>query len=155
MLGLLRVLRPCPECRTVRSMTWSALPPVLVLVALGACSGRPVPPPQAAEPPPPAAPPRLEEPQPPRPPEPAPVDICVAAHTGECVPAGEFQTMAAELAEEYRKHPNFEAQWGLWQINAHRAYGYVNLLEGVDTREYRAFIPVRARVSAELSRRRG
>ena len=53
-------------------------------------------------------------------------------HSGECVPAPEFNARATELSAEYAADSNFEAQWGLHAINAHLAYGHVNLLEGPD-----------------------
>ena len=53
-------------------------------------------------------------------------------HTGECVPSPRFNAMATELAGDYAADRNFEAQWGLHAINAHVAYGNVNLLEGPD-----------------------
>ena len=51
-------------------------------------------------------------------------------HSGECVPAPQFNAMATELSVEYAADRNFEAQWGLESINAHLAYGHVDLLEG-------------------------
>ena len=48
------------------------------------------------------------------------------------MPARDFFTSAGELASEYRQDRNFEAQWGLHAINAHLAYGHLNLLEGPD-----------------------
>ena len=48
------------------------------------------------------------------------------------MPAREFHAAVWELAGEYRQDRNFEAQWGLVVINAHLAYGRVNLLEGPD-----------------------
>ena len=62
----------------------------------------------------------------------APDDTCVTIHTGECVPSPRFNAMATELAGDYAADRNFEAQWGLHAINAHVAYGNVNLLEGPD-----------------------
>ena len=64
---------------------------------------------------------------PPPPPPPAP---CIPTHAGECLPAPEFLSAADELAEEYRGDLNFDNQWGLDAIGAHRAYGHVSLLEG-------------------------
>ena len=84
---------------------------LVVLAALGGCasgSGS-----RAATPPPP--------------PPPAP---CIPTHAGECLPAPEFLSAADELAEEYRGDLNFDNQWGLDAIGAHRAYGHVSLLEG-------------------------
>ncbi len=120
-----------------------ALPCLLLLIALGGCSSRevtgaPVAPPPTAVPPSP--PPTPTEPPirayapvpPPRDLPDAPEDTCVTIHTGECVPSPQFNAMATELAEEYAADRNFEAQWGLHAINAHRAYGNVHLLEGPD-----------------------
>ena len=64
---------------------------------------------------------------PPPPPPPAP---CIPTHAGECLPATEFLNAAEELGEEYRGDLNFDNQWGLDAIGAHRAYGHVSLLEG-------------------------
>ena len=120
-----------------------ALPCLLLLIALGGCSSRevtgaPVAPPPTAVPPSP--PPTPTEPPirayapvpPPRDLPDAPEDTCVTIHTGECVPSPQFNAMATELAEEYAADRNFEAQWGLHAINAHRAYGNAHLLEGPD-----------------------
>ena len=120
-----------------------ALSCLLLLLALGGCSSRevtgaPVAPPPTAVPPSP--PPTPTEPPirayapvpPPRDLPDAPEDTCVTIHTGECVPSPQFNAMATELAEEYAADRNFEAQWGLHAINAHRAYGNAHLLEGPD-----------------------
>ena len=119
-----------------------ALSCLLLLVALSGCSangvsGAPMaPPPTAVPPSPPPAPeppPRANAPiPPPRDLPEAPADTCVEIHTGECVPSPEFNAMTTELADEYASDRNFEAQWGLHTINAHLAYGHVNLLEGPD-----------------------
>ena len=66
------------------------------------------------------------------PPPPPPPAACIPTHAGECLPAPEFLAAAEELAEEYRGDLNFDNQWGLDAIGAHRAYGHVNLLEGPD-----------------------
>ena len=63
-------------------------------------------------------------------PLPPPPEPCVLTHGRDCVLVPEFEAMAEEEAEEYASHPNFENQWGLDAIGAHRAYGHVNLLEG-------------------------
>ena len=63
------------------------------------------------------------------PPPPAP---CIPTHAGECLPATEFLNAAEELGEEYRRDLNFDNQWGLDAIGAHRAYGHVSLLQGPD-----------------------
>ena len=113
---------------------------LIVLLALGGCSARSgpstTPPTRAAPSPPPAPapePPPSSEPVPaPRDLPAAPDDTCVTIHTGECVPSPQFNAMATELAEDYAADRNFEAQWGLHAINAHVAYGHVNLLEGPD-----------------------
>ena len=120
-----------------------ALSCLLLLLAFGGCStkgvsGAPVTPPPAAVPPtPPPAPeppPRALAPVPaPRDLPEAPADTCVQIHNGECVPAPEFNAMATELGGEYAEDPNFQNVWGLHAINAHLAYGHVNLLEGEDT----------------------
>lgn len=119
-----------------------ALSSLLVLIALAGCSangvsGAPIAPPPTATPPtpPPSTepPPRAYAPvPPPRDLPEAPEDTCVEIHTGECVPSPQFNAMATELAEDYAADRNFEAQWGLHAINAHRAYGNVQLLEGPD-----------------------
>ena len=86
-----------------------------LVFALGGCASgsgsrtAPVPP---AAPPPPAA--------------------CIPTHAGECLPATEFLNAAEELGEEYRRDLNFDNQWGLDAIGAHRAYGHVSLLQGPD-----------------------
>ena len=113
---------------------------LIVLLALGGCSARSgpstTPPTRAAPSPPPAPapepPPSSEPVPPPRDLPEAPDDTCVTIHTGECVPSPQFNAMATELAEDYAADRNFEAQWGLHAINAHVAYGHVNLLEGPD-----------------------
>ena len=113
---------------------------LIVLLALGGCSAgsgpSTTPPTRAAPSPPPAPapePPPSSEPVPaPRDLPAAPDDTCVTIHTGECVPSPQFNAMATELAEDYAADRNFEAQWGLHAINAHVAYGHVNLLEGPD-----------------------
>ena len=115
---------------------------LILLLALGGCSangvsGAPIPPPPTATPPTPPPPtdppPRAHAPVPaPRDLPEAPDDTCVTIHTGECVPSPQFNAMATELAEDYAADRNFEAQWGLHAINAHVAYGNVNLLEGPD-----------------------
>ena len=61
---------------------------------------------------------------------PPPPPPCIPTHAGECLPATEFLNAAEELGEEYRRDPNFDNQWGLDAIGAHRAYGHVNLLQG-------------------------
>ena len=119
-----------------------ALSSLIVLFALSGCSakkvtGAPIAPPPTATPPtppPPAEPPpRAHAPVPaPRDLPEAPDDTCVTIHTGECVPSPRFNAMATELAGDYAADRNFEAQWGLHAINAHVAYGNVNLLEGPD-----------------------
>ena len=128
-----------------RLLTWGlmirlAFSSLIVLLALGGCSARSgpstTPPTRAAPPPPPAPapepPPSSEPVPPPRDLPAAPDDTCVTIHTGECVPSPRFNAMATELAEDYAADRNFEAQWGLHAINAHVAYGNVNLLEGPD-----------------------
>ena len=111
--------------------------PVLLLIALGGCTARSGATGSAR----PAATPPAPAPEPPRPPEPppepqalpeAPEDTCVTIHSGECVPSPHFNAMATELSDGYAADRNFEAQWGLHAINAHLAYGHVNLLEGPD-----------------------
>jgi hypothetical protein len=119
---------------------WLSLLASLVLIGLAGCSSNPpavrpmrTPPPAPAPPPAPDPPPRANAPvQPPRDLPAAPEDTCVTIHTGECVPAPQFNAMATEVAEEYAADRNFEAQWGLHAINAHRAYGNAALLEGPD-----------------------
>ena len=88
---------------------------LLVLAALGGCASGSG---SGAAPRPPLAPP-------------PPVE-CIPTHAGECLPAAEFQATADDLAEQYRRDPNFDNQWGLDAIGAHRAYGHVNLLQGPD-----------------------
>ena len=61
---------------------------------------------------------------------PPPPPPCIPTHAGECLPATEFLNAAEELGEEYRRDLNFDNQWGLDAIGAHRAYGHVSLLEG-------------------------
>ena len=61
---------------------------------------------------------------------PPPPAACIPTHAGECLPATEFLNAAEELGEEYRRDLNFDNQWGLDAIGAHRAYGHVNLLQG-------------------------
>ena len=63
---------------------------------------------------------------------PPPPPPCIPTHAGECLPATEFLNAAEELGEEYRRDPNFDNQWGLDAIGAHRAYGHVSLLQGPD-----------------------
>ena len=87
--------------------TWIPL-----LLALGGCASGSGP----STVPPPAAPP------PPR--------DCIPTHAGNCLPAPEFRSAAEDLAEEYRREPGFDNQWGLDFVGAGRAYGHVNLLEG-------------------------
>ena len=121
---------------------WLAISCFVVLIALGGCSangvsGAPMAPPPTAvpptPPPPTPPPPRAHAPVPaPRDLPEAPDDTCVTIHTGECVPSPQFNAMATELAEDYAADRNFEAQWGLHAINAHRAYGNAHLLEGPD-----------------------
>ena len=114
---------------------WLALSSILVLIALAGCSARsgatttarPATTAPAPEPPPPPEPPPAPQPLPE-----APEDTCVTLHSGECVPAPQFNAMATELSADYAADRNFEAQWGLESINAHLAYGHVNLLEGPD-----------------------
>ena len=84
----------------------------LLAAALGGCASGS----GSSTAPPPAAPP------PPR--------NCIPTHAGNCLPAPEFRSAAEELAEDYRRDPNFDNQWGLDAIGADRAYGHVNLLEG-------------------------
>ena len=113
---------------------------LILLLAFGGCSakgvsGTPVAPPPTATPPTPPTPTPLPPPAPvpaPRDLPEVPDDTCVTIHTGECVPSPQFNAMATELAEGYAADRNFEAQWGLHAINAHVAYGNVNLLEGPD-----------------------
>ena len=103
---------------------------LILLLALGGCSangvsGAPMAPPPTATPPTPPPPtpppPRAYAPVPaPRDLPEAPGDTCVTIHTGECVPSPQFNAMATELAEGYAADRNFEAQWGLHAINAHR-----------------------------------
>ena len=57
---------------------------------------------------------------------------CIPTHAGECLPATEFLNAAEELGEEYRRDLNFDNQWGLDGIGAHRAYGHLRLLQGPD-----------------------
>jgi len=71
---------------------------------------------------------RSESPFAPSPPPPP--RNCIPTHAGECLSAPEFQGAAEERAEEYRRDPGFDNQWGLEAIGAHRAYGHVNLLQG-------------------------
>ena len=118
---------------------WLAISCFVVLLALSGCSangvsGAPMAPPPTAVPPAPTPPPpRAYAPVPaPRDLPEAPDDTCVTIHTGECVPSPRFNAMATELAGDYAADRNFEAQWGLHAINAHVAYGNVNLLEGPD-----------------------
>ncbi len=116
---------------------WLFLSCLAVLIALAGCSARsgattsaqpaaaPAPPPPPPPPPEPAPPPRgLPE---------APGDTCVTIHSGECVPAPQFNAMATDLSETHAEDPHFRNQWGLSHINAHLAYSHVNLLEGPDT----------------------
>ena len=120
-----------------------ALSSLLLLLAFGGCSAKEVT--GAPQPPPPTATPPTPPPTPTEPPvrayapipaprdlPEAPDDTCVTIHTGECVPSPQFNAMATELAGDYAADRNFEAQWGLHAINAHVAYGHVNLLEGPD-----------------------
>ena len=118
---------------------WLFLSCLAVLTALAGCTARSgatsprAPSPAASDPsPPPPPPPPPEPPQPPQPLPEAPPDTCVTIHSGECVPAPEFNARVTELSAEYAADSNFEAQWGLHAINAHLAYGHVNLLEGPD-----------------------
>ncbi|MCY3745651.1 MAG: S8 family serine peptidase [Acidobacteria bacterium] len=87
---------------------------VLALLALGGCASGS----GSTTTPPPAAPP------PPR--------NCIPTHGGNCLPAPEFRSAAEDLAEEYRRDPGFDNQWGLDLVGAGRAYGHVNLLEGAE-----------------------
>ena len=94
-------------------MTRKTLALPVLLFALGGCASGSGPrtatlPPAAPPPPPP----------------------CIPTHAGECLPATEFLNAAEELGEEYRRDLNFDNQWGLDAIGAHRAYGHVNLLQG-------------------------
>ncbi len=83
------------------------------------------------EPAPEPGPPVHDEPAPPPRPLPTASDgACVVTHDGACVPADEFNAMATERASAYETDPGFEAQWGLEAINAHLAYGQLELLEG-------------------------
>ena len=91
---------------------------LLVLLALGACSGR--------SGPPAALPPATPPPAPAPPPDPD----CIPTHAGGCLPAPEFLAAAEELAEGHREEPGFGNQWGLEAIGAHRAYAHLGLLEG-------------------------
>ena len=119
-----------------------ALSALLVPIALGGCTARSgatstAPPPAAmADPPPPPAPeppPRALAPVPDPPELPdAPEDVCVPTHGGECLPAAEFNANVTELGAAYAEEPNFRNQWGHHAVNAHLAYGHVNLLEGED-----------------------
>ena len=86
--------------------------PVLLLIALGGCTAR-------------SGATGSARPE-------APESTCVTIHSGECVPSPHFNAMATELSDGYAADRNFEAQWGLHAINAHLAYGHVNLLEGPD-----------------------
>ena len=121
--------------REVRMIRWS-VPGLLLLLVAGGCSSRsapapPSPPPAAT--PTPEPPPRANAPvPPPRDLPDAPDDRCVPTHGGDCVPAPQFNAMATELGRNYAEDPNFRNQWGLSYINAHLAYGHVNLLEGED-----------------------
>ena len=63
---------------------------------------------------------------------PPPLPPCIPTHAGECLPATEFLNAAEELGEEYRRDLNFDNQWGLDGIGAHRAYGHLRLLQGPD-----------------------
>ena len=116
---------------------WLSLSCLAVLIAVAGCTARS----GASNAARPAAPPPAPPPDPPPPPEPAqapqplpeaPEDTCVTIHSGECVPMPQFNAMATELSADYAADRNFEAQWGLHAINAHLAYGHVNLLEGPD-----------------------
>ena len=96
-------------------MTRKTLALPVLLFALGGCASGSGPrtatlPPAAPPPPPP----------------------CIPTHAGECLPATEFLNAAEELGEEYRRDLNFDNQWGLDAIGAHRAYGHLNLLQGPD-----------------------
>ena len=132
-------------------MNRSVIYSLLLLLAFGGCSAQsasravPGPPPAPMAPTPTPEPPSPPpEPAPPSPPpEPAPVPparelpdapdgACVPVHSGECVPAAEFNAMVTEVAGEYARHQGFLNQWGLEYVNAHLAYGHVNLLEGPD-----------------------
>ena len=104
-----------PNAVASGAMVRRALRSLLVLAALGGCASGSGP---RAAPRPPAAPP--------------PPAACIPTHAGECLPAPEFLAAAEELAEEYRGDLNFDNQWGLDAIGAHRAYGHVSLLEGPD-----------------------
>ncbi|MYG75427.1 MAG: S8 family serine peptidase [Acidobacteria bacterium] len=86
-----------------------------LLLAFGGCASGPGP----STAPAPAAPP-----PPPR--------NCIPTHAGDCLPAPEFQSAVADLAEQYRQDPAFDNQWGLDFVGAGRAYGHVSLLEGPD-----------------------
>ena len=116
---------------------WLFLSCLAVLIALAGCTARSGAT-SAARPattPPAPAPEPLPPPEPPQPPQPlaeAPADTCVTLHSGECVPSPQFNAMATELSADYAADRNFESQWGLESINAHLAYGHVNLLEGPD-----------------------
>ena len=119
---------------------WLAISCFVVLLALSGCSangvsGAPMaPPPTAVPPAPPPAPeppPRANAPVPaPRDLPVAPEDVCIPTHAGDCLPAPEFNQKVTELGAEYAEDPNFQNQWGLHAVNAHLAYGHVNLLEG-------------------------
>ena len=113
---------------------------LLLLIGLGGCSSREVtgapitPPPTATPPAPPPSDPELPRALAPVPPPrdlpEAPEDVCIPTHAGECLPAPEFNQKVTELGAEYAEDPNFQNQWGLHAVNAHLAYGHVNLLEG-------------------------
>ena len=110
---------------------------LVVLAALGGCttrSGTSVSSPPPARPAPPVPPPATDAPrQPPRG-LPAPPDrVCIPTYRGECMPADDFNYRVTELGlYEYYDHLGFRNQWGLHSINAHLAYGHMNLLQGPD-----------------------
>ena len=123
-------------------MNRSVIYSLLLLLAFGGCSAQSASRAVPGPPPAPMAPTPTPEPPSP-PPEPAPVPparelpdapdgACVPVHSGECVPAAEFNAMVTEVAGEYARHQGFLNQWGLEYVNAHVAYGHVNLLEGPD-----------------------
>ena len=63
-----------------------------------------------------------------------PAPKCVPIHDGTCAPDGAVATRAEALAEEYGNHTNYRNQWGLDAVNAGRAYGNLELLEGPGTK---------------------
>ncbi len=122
---------------------WLFLSCLAVLIALAGCTARsgatttrptpaaPTPPPAPAPEPPPRALAPVPEP---RDLPDAPEDVCIPTHGGECLPAAEFNARVTELGQAYAEETHFQNQWGLEYINAHLAYGHVNLLEGEDAR---------------------